>query len=216
MTDRLFGIGIYSVAEASRLADIPPAQLRQWLNGRSVAGVTHPPLWKPQIGRIGGDTYLGFLDLIQARTAAAMRAAGLDLRELRRAIEAGASAMAVGHPLASSRLLERGRDGPLGDLFGGRQPAKSILEPVFRGVEFDNEMAARWWPRGRSGGVVLDPRRQFGQPIEDETGIPTIVLSQAVGAEGSIAAAARAYLVPQSAIRRALAFEQRPVQKLAA
>jgi hypothetical protein len=39
-----------------------------------------------------------------------------------------------------------------------------------RGTPF-TDIAARWWPLGRTRGIVIDPKRQFGQPIDDATGV---------------------------------------------
>jgi uncharacterized protein (DUF433 family) len=61
---------------------------------------------------------------------------------------------------------------------------------------------------GKTSGIVLDPTRSFGQPIDDGTGIPTRVLANAATAEGSTAAAAKARRVSAAVIRRALNFER--------
>jgi uncharacterized protein (DUF433 family) len=104
-------------------------------------------------------------------------------------------------PRAEERLI---------DLFKhGQYLMQKVIEPSLKGLEFDqDDMAARWWPVGRSKGIVIDPRRQFGAPIDDATGVPTSVLAEAARAEGSIAQAAKMYMVPQSSVSRAVAFEE--------
>jgi uncharacterized protein (DUF433 family) len=84
-----------------------------------------------------------------------------------------------------------------------------VIEPSLKGLEFENDFAARWWPLGRKRGIVIDPKRQFGQPIDDTSGVPTVVLANAAEAEGSITKAARAFMVPRASVRRAVAFEER-------
>ena len=49
--------------------------------------------------------------------------------------------------------------------------------------------------------MVLDPARSFGQPIAAQSGVPTIVLFDAVKSEGSIKAAARVYEVSEMEVR---------------
>lgn len=71
---------------------------------------------------------------------------------------------------------------------------------------FDGSIAIRRWPPGRSKGVVVDPQRQFGQPIDDATGVPTGVLAEAAKAEGSEVAAAKRFM-PLASVHRAVAFE---------
>jgi uncharacterized protein (DUF433 family) len=86
---------------------------------------------------------------------------------------------------------------------------KNIVEPSLKGLEFGKDLAVRWWPAGKEDRIVIDPRRQFGQPIDAETGVPTSVLATAATAEGSVERAARAYRVPTAAVRRAVRFEQK-------
>lgn len=101
-------------------------------------------------------------------------------------------------------------DDKLIDLFKhGQYLMQKVIEPSLKELEFEDEMAARWWPLGKARGIVIDPKRQFGQPIDNATGVPTVVLAQAARAEGSPAAAARRFMVPLSSVTRALAFEQR-------
>jgi uncharacterized protein (DUF433 family) len=54
---------------------------------------------------------------------------------------------------------------------------------------------------------VVDPQRQFGQPIDDATGVPTSVLAEAAKAEGSEVAAAKRFMVPLASVHRTVAFE---------
>jgi uncharacterized protein (DUF433 family) len=102
------------------------------------------------------------------------------------------------------------REDKLIDLFKhGQYLMQKVIEPSLKGLEFDqDDMAARWWPMGRSKGIVIDPRRQFGTPIDDATGVPTSVLAEAAKAEGSIAQAAKMFMVPQSSVSRAVTFEE--------
>ncbi|MCA1552586.1 hypothetical protein I6F36_38350, partial [Bradyrhizobium sp. BRP19] len=86
---------------------------------------------------------------------------------------------------------------------------QKVIEPSLKNLEFDEaDIAVRWWPLGKAKGVVIDPQRQFGQPIDDATGVPTSVLAEAAKAEGSPAAAAKRFMVPLASVHRAVAFEQ--------
>ena len=107
-------------------------------------------------------------------------------------------------------VLDATGDEHLIDLFkNGQYLMQKVIERSLKRLEFDqDDMAARWWPLGRSKGIVIDPRRQFGTPIDDATGVPTSVLARAAKAEGSTAQAAKMFMVPQSSVKRAVAFEQ--------
>ena len=62
----VIGKGVYSVAEAARLADIPAARISRWLRGRQRVyrgeNVFDPPLWVPELPDIDGVLHLTFRD----------------------------------------------------------------------------------------------------------------------------------------------------------
>ena len=91
-----------------------------------------------------------------------------------------------------------------------------MLEPILKTVDFGADgLPKMWWPAGRQVNIVVDPERSFGAPIDGETSIPTAVLASAVRLMGEVDAA-KAYEAPISAVRRALEFEERLEQRLAA
>jgi uncharacterized protein (DUF433 family) len=217
----LVGIGLYTPAEAARLIGVPRPTLQRWLRGYKVREREYEPLWPLQLDLGDDRTYLSFLDLVQARVAIAFINAGLSAQKVRRAIELGRKILSTHYPFASARfrtdgntvilqVLEPGEDDKLIDLFrDGQYVMKNIVEPSLKGLEFGKDLAVRWWPAGKEDRIVIDPRRQFGQPIDAETGVPTSVLATAATAEGSVERAARAYRVPTAAVRRAVRFEQK-------
>lgn len=164
--------------------------------------------------------YLSFLDLVQLRVADAFIRAGLSPQKVRRAIEYGAEIVSSDYPFATASFRTDGKtvilhvldedsgDDHLIDLFKhGQYLMQKVIEPSLKGLEFEDDIAARWWPLGRAKGIVVDPKRQFGQPIDDVTGVPTSVLAQAAKTEGSPTQTARMFMVPLQSVKRAVAFE---------
>jgi uncharacterized protein (DUF433 family) len=217
----LIGIGLYTAAEAGRLTGVPSQKIIRWLRGHTIAGREYARLWRPQVDIGDSCVYLGFLDLVQVRVANAFINEGLSPQKVRKAIEYGSEIILHDYPFASARfrtdgktvilhVLREGEDDRLIDLFkSGQYVMHRIIEPSLKGLEFEQDFAARWWPLGRSRGIVIDPKRQFGQPIDNATGVPTVVLANAAKAEGSINKAARAFMVPATSVKRAIAFEER-------
>jgi uncharacterized protein (DUF433 family) len=216
----LIGIGLYTPAEAARLIRVPVRTLQRWLKGHWIGDREYEALW-PLHGELeDGSTYLSFLDLVQARVALALINAGLSSQKVRKAIELGRTILNTDYPFASARfrtdgrtvvlqVLIQGEDDGLIDLKDGQYLLKNVVEPSLRGLEFDKDLAVRWWPSGQEDRILIDPRRQFGQPIDAETGVPTSVLAAAVEAESSVERAARVYRVPVAAVRRAVRFEKK-------
>ena len=229
----LLGIGLYTVPEATRLTGIPQARLRRWLrgytygSGESVAA--SEPVWRRQLPEIDGTLGLGFLDLMEARFIDAFRKADVAWRVIRLCAERARELCGTDHPFATQRFRTDGRtifaeiagqagEARLLDLVRSQFAFGRIIGPsLYAGIDFSNrDTPARWWPLGRQAPIVLDPARSFGQPIVSTGGVPTIVLAEAVAAEGSIAKVARLYQVPPQAVHAAVRFEQRASERLAA
>lgn len=217
----LIGLGLYSPAEAAGLTSVPSRKIIRWLRGHSIEGREYKPLWTSQLGTFADESpYLTFLDLVQLRVADAFITAGLSPQKVRRAIEYGTEIVSSDYPFANAKFRTDGKtvilhvldaddgDEKLIDLFkGGQYLMHKVIEPSLKGLEFEDDLAARWWPLGRARGIVVDPKRQFGQPIDDITGVPTSVLARAAAAEGSAANAAKMFMVPLASVNRAVAFE---------
>ena len=82
-----------------------------------------------------------------------------------------------------------------------------IIERTFKDLDIEADTVARWRPFNGKDSIVIDPNRSFGQPIAAESGVPTIVLAQAVEAEGSQERVARLFEVSLAAVKDAVRFE---------
>ena len=105
-------------------------------------------------------------------------------------------------------IAQQANDPVLLDLLKNQYGMKRVIEPSFKNLDYEENVAVRWWPMSHKHQVVIDPKRNFGAPIVDEGGVATSVLADAVGAEGSIKAAARYYNVNERAVRDAVRFEE--------
>lgn len=221
----LFGIGLYTPAEAARLIGVSAGKLSRWLHGHDAKGRHYEPLWQPQID-IGDDrVYLGFRDLIEARTVQAFLKEGLTPQFIRRAIRTARELIEDSHPLSTLRFKTDGRsiflevakeegeaEAMIIDVVKRQYAFRQIIEQSLRDLDFEGIAPARWYPARRQAGIVVDPERSFGQPIDAQTGVPTAALAAAVRSEGNLSAAARAWEVDVGTIKRAVVFEERMKQ----
>ena len=223
----LIGIGLYTPTEAGRLIDVKVPKLVRWLRGHQVRGNWYEPLWRPEVDLGDDKIYLSFRDLLEARVASRFIEKGMSPQKIRLAITLAREVVGE-RPLSTAWLKTDGRtvflkvlrdtgDEPeLMNLFSKQYAFNAIVEQSLRDVEFNGPLPSIWWPLGRRSGVLIDPRRAFGQPIEQATSIPAEVLANAAMAEGSAEAAAKAWDVPPAAVRRAIAFQQQIGLKKAA
>jgi hypothetical protein len=150
-------------------------------------------LWSGQHDAITDKIVLGFLDLQEVRFVDAFLKAGVTWGTLRRAHDIAKQRYATEHPFCTRQFATDGcqiveiarRDGRLE--WEETAPRQTIFPPVVAPFLKELEFAkagelVRWWPLGIQRRVVLDPVRQFGQPIVSEAGVRTEVLFLAVKA----------------------------------
>ncbi|MBC9207532.1 DUF433 domain-containing protein [Roseomonas aerophila] len=217
------GIGFYTVPDAARLLQLPARNINRWLggyhHGQGEKRSELPPLWTPQLPRSEKHIELGFRDLIELRFVDAFLQAGLALQTVRRCIEYARECVADTHPFSTSKFRTDGRtiflesavhaeEETLLDLKGRQYVIKRAIERTFKDLDIEDDAVRRWRPFKNKASIVIDPERAFGQPIAARHGVPTIVLADAVQAEGSMERVAALYEVPLGVVRDALAYEQ--------
>ena len=143
---------------------------------------------------------ISFYDLVQAMAVDMARAKHISLAKIRQAIERASDEYGIPHPLAYRHVLyfdgeliiklsEDRIVGLTGDAHNQAMMCP-IVEPFMERLCFANDgLAERYTPFTKYGRrIVLDPRRQFGQPIVEPTGYRADVLANAHRIEGTIEA----------------------------
>lgn len=222
----LFGVGIYTIPEASRLTHIPTPSIKRWIKGydytRDGVHKTSKPLWKHDIETIGEITALSFRDLMELLFVNAFRKHGVSWKEIRAAAEKASEFIDSSHPFSTKRFktdgkkiiveyAEQTRSKALLELVSGQYAIEKIIGPhLLSGFEYsssDNGIV-RWYPIPRSRKVVIDPKIKFGRPVVLPAGIPTDVLYRAYKAEGSKSKVAQWYKVNTNTVKVAVKFEE--------
>ena len=101
--------------------------------------------------------------------------------------------------LESDRLTER-----------GQYVFVDAVEAYLRDLDFDpaSGMASKWWPQGRAGLVVVDPRIGFGAPHVAEIAVSTAAVYDLVEAGESLSSAAEWFGLTPSQAEAAITFER--------
>lgn len=213
-----YGIGVYTAAEAARMAGIRPATLRRWLLGYDHDGKHEPELWHPQHELSEDGLLLGFRDLVEARIVNALRERGIGLQTIRICMARARQIVNDERPFSTRQFktdgktifleITRGLEEPdFIDLKRKQGTFKRVVEPSLEDLDFGEEGAERWWLLRGKRTIVADPARSFGQPIIEKIGMTTSRAVEVVRAEGSIERAAKVYEIPLRALRDALAYE---------
>jgi uncharacterized protein (DUF433 family)/DNA-binding transcriptional MerR regulator len=223
-TRNLLGVGIYSVPEAARLTGVTSDAIRRWLWGyryrsHGEARSEAAPLWHPQIPVIDHVKSLGFRDLIEIQFVDHFKKSGLSLQSIRGIIERATDLVETSYPLSTvkfrtdgrrviAEMLDESERRLIFDLRTGQYLFSFFWDKLYDALEYSSyEELLRWWPLGKDRRVLVDPKRNFGQPITPE-GIPTHVLAKARRAEGEDARVADWYRVDIQSVRDAAEFER--------
>jgi uncharacterized protein (DUF433 family) len=231
------GQGFYPLPEAARLAQIDTRTARRWAEGydfvhlgakRHSAGVINLSM-----SRAAGELDLTFAEMLTLRLVKGFRGAGFSLRTIKRVAALAAVEYRTPTPFVTKQFRTDGRkvfveighvapsnDEPLIprrerqliEVLSRQHQFADVVEPsLYKRVEWEDDMVARWWPMGRDHSVVLDPKVMFGAPRVAQTRLPTEILAKAVRAEGggdvAIQAVADWHGVTAKQVRDAVEFE---------
>jgi uncharacterized protein (DUF433 family) len=213
----LFGLGLFPLPDAARLAQLDPRTARRWTDGypftyKGEKRFSHGVM-SPALDRVGGHRDLTFAELLTLRLVKAFKGAGLGLPTIKRVAEQAAADYGLDTPFVTRRFRTDGRkifielqeaacanavpavtrhERNLIEVLSGQHQFAEVVEPsLFANVDWHDDLASRWWPLGKTCAVTLDPQVMFGTPHVANTRVPTSVIADAVKAEGGGEAAIR-------------------------
>jgi uncharacterized protein (DUF433 family) len=215
-------LNLYTVPEAARLTRVSAGKIRRWLKGyqfRSGDSVHHSdPVWQGELEPMQNKLALSFRDLLELRFVDAFIRAGVSWRTMRRAHSRAQKELNTTHPFCSNRVATDGKnillrqgeedgDEALVDLITNQREFRRVVQEFLKELEFSGSDII-WWPLGKQREIVLDPKRNFGQPTVVRSGVPSQILARSVRANGSQDLVARWYEVRPEEIRDAVEFEE--------
>lgn len=191
----LLGTGAYSLPDTALLLAQRPETVSRWAFGYRRRR-EYAPLIRTELPRVEGQRALTFVELVELLYIGAFLERGVSWARIHQAADVAARMHFGPHPFACRRFLVDGsvvyaalreEDGEesLVHLVGhGQNAIGEIVRPYLSQLDFDSDdIAARWYPLGKDGGVVLDPEHSFGAPVLTERYVPTETLSAAYEAE---------------------------------
>jgi uncharacterized protein (DUF433 family) len=182
---------LYSYAEADRLAKVPRGTSRRWVKGYTYWSergekIAQPPITagpdaKPEAG-------VSFFDLVGIKAIAGLKRLGFSTQAIRKVVTYCQDQLQFDYPLATEtfkadrrRIYMQAGDGRLLEVLGGQRGAQAwdaILDPFLDKLDYENELARRWWPLGKDEPVVVDPAYGFGAPVIVGSGVRTELVAE--------------------------------------
>jgi uncharacterized protein (DUF433 family) len=220
-----FGKGIYTVSTASRILKMNPQKVRRWINGytyqKNLEQYVSKPLVQSDFKYDQNDVIISFLDLAELLFINTFIQYGVNIRKIRQAALFASKILNTSHPFAIKKIYTDGKtifariakeenDTSLIDLINKQFQLDKIVEPLlFECIDFNKyDQAEKWWPMGKGENIVLDPSRNFGQPILNSYNIRTELIFDLYKSNHSIDEIREWYEIDNDSIRSAINFEK--------
>jgi len=165
----------------------------------------------------GKQNAVSFVDLVEVAVIGKLRKRNFSLKRIREINAFCRLYLKESRPLVTQKFKVAGQDIFLEDDFdvlvdvgrdAGMLAWKEVLEPFLEDVEYENELARRWWPLGRDHKVVVDPDYGFGLPVVEGIGVRTEIIAERREAGDSIKEITYDFGVTPDQIEDALLWEK--------
>ena len=174
---------MYSFAEAAHLANVSASTVKNWLFGYTANGREVPPLFPSS----GNGAMVSFLQMIEIMVAGRFRKSGfvtrLPFSKVRDAYVFAQESWGIEYPFAHLKLevlgghivhflKEGGQVGSYQTLDAPEQwTLPGLLRETIDQIEYDDELAARWFPIDKTVPIVVDPKLSTGLPVIQGRGV---------------------------------------------
>lgn len=209
----------YSYAEADRIAGVTRGTAKRWTRGYAAVyqgqRTAHPAVTRREETADGSGA--SFFDLVEIAAIGRLKVLGWSLPNIRKIVANCQSLLKVARPLVTERFRTDGReafvdvDGVLVDVGvtrrQGQEAWDEVLGPFLETVEYEGQLARRWWPLGIDRGVVVDPDFAFGYPVVAGSGVRTESILEQIEAGSDPKQAAYDFALEVADVDYALAFE---------
>ena len=182
---------MYTFAEAAHLAKVSTTTVKNWLLGYTVGGREVPPL----LPSPGNGAMVSYLQMIEVMVAGRLRKSRLVKRpsfsQVRDAYVYAQESWGIEYPFAHLKLEVLGghiihflaKGGAVGIHQALDTPEQWTLPGLVREettdqIEYDDELAARWFPIDRGVPIVVDPKLSAGLPVIQGRGVTVQAISK--------------------------------------
>jgi len=209
---------VYGMSQVDRVLGLPGGTAHRWIDGYDRGGRHYPPVVRLETT---GSELVTWGEFVEARLLAEYRNAGSPIQRLRAAVEALRGTIHPLYPLAHARpfldvagreLVMRvqddvklERDLRLVVVRNNQIVLAERAEQFVDSVEYDDEVVRRIRPVAGIREVVMDPLRQFGEPVVRS--VRTEVIAELVRAGETVDGIAETYELTRAQVEAAIRFE---------
>lgn len=229
MTATVLDRPVYGMGQVDALLGLRSGTSQRWIDGYDRRGLHYRPVIRAKTTRSDVVTWGEF---VEASLLANYRESGVLMIKMRPVVERLRAELKTTYPLAAARLWLYPEGGELVrrvqedldldpalhlvEVIRTRQiasaPSRHVtftrqVEDFLERVDFEDQVAARIYPLGKKGAVVLDPFQAFGAPAIRS--VRTDVLAEERRAGESVDAIADGYGLTRQEVEDAIRYELR-------
>lgn len=209
---------MYSFSEVAHLAHVSVGTVRNWLLGYTSTQGRVAPLFKSHQEE---EKTCSFLELIEIVVAATFRKAEhKSFKTVRLAYDNARKLYDLDYPFASIELKAIGGHivhimrVPEASLQAIDQPEQYTIPGLVQQIlteqiEYEYELASRWYPIGKNVPIVVDPRISAGLPIIKDRGITVEAIYKRFKADQDIAFIERDFELKRGIVEKVIRFREK-------
>jgi len=209
---------MYSFTEVAHLAHVSVGTVRNWLLGYPTTQGRVEPLFKSHQQE---EKVCSFLELIEIVVAATFRKAEhKSFKTVRLAYDNARKMYNLNYPFASIELKGIGghivhimRD-PEASLRAIDQPEQYTIPGLVQQIlteqiEYEYDLASKWYPVGKNVPIVVDPRISAGLPVVMGRGITVEAIYKRFRADQDIAFIERDFALQRGIVEKVIRFREK-------
>lgn len=210
---------MYSFSEAAHLAHVSPSTVRNWLLGYTTKQREVPPLFKVTLEQGARCSFLQFIEIVVA--AQFRKAERVSFQTVRRAYENAQQEWNLEYPFAHLQLRALG--GHIVRIIRQCEPRTSfqaidqlgqwtlpgLVQETIDQLDYEYELAARWYPIGKHIPIVVDPRISAGVPVVLGRGVTIQVIHKRFKAGQRIGFIAEDFELKDSVVEEVVRYAER-------
>ncbi|MGH2443932.1 MAG: DUF433 domain-containing protein [Chloroflexota bacterium] len=215
---------LYGYAEADYLCYVGPGTSKRWIEGYGHRDSRGERVnLQPVSSRERGHAEVSFLDLVEVAAIGGLRREGFPLKRIRQIVAYCRNALEIDRPLVTLKFKTDGRQIfidrgaallEVGE-HSGNQAWAEILEPFLKELDYEDDLARRWYPMGRDGSISIDPDYGFGLPTVAGAGVRTEILLERFQVGENTEEIAEDFAISPTQVEQAIRYETRLAKRAA-
>lgn len=214
-TKATIGEGVYTISDLAHILNQPPEKVRRWIitffDDRFANQFVKKYSWK-----IDGSRAVNFQTMIELLSMFNLSKQGVSTREIIKSHSFLQEKFKTAFPFADKQVMSKLKlngkkliaeiENSFVNTDGSYQLNFSFISFLLEKIDFEENLAVRYYPLGKDKSIVIDPKRRFGNPVIASKNIEAEIICSHYKAGDPISYLAAIYNLTETEIEDALVF----------